>query len=191
MCAHTHTHKHKSSAPSVSSKAACTPEGDQGRFCISFWKRKTVSMSRSRDGMLMKPQKMLFLRTRFPLTSFHFSGSPQRCAWGVYAGEKTRQINWCHWKANEKQQWVMTESGGLLSLLQGNASKTVIGWNENNQMRLCYRAGGSKGGVRCVLSLYWMQAALLCPERCCLLKTGKSFSNGGLLNFVRCWVFSS
>lgn len=177
LCMHTwqthasaNTHSHKSTASSVSSKATRTPEGDQGRFCISLWKRKTVSMSRGRDGMLMKPQKRLFLRARFPSTSFHISGSLRRCAWGVYAGAKTRQINWWHWKANEEQQWVMTESGGLVSLSQGNASNTVIGWNENNQMRSCYRAGGSKRGThgafcprserRPLFSVQWVAAPL-------------------------------
>lgn len=177
VCAHTHT-----SRPAQHQSLQKQPAPlrvIRGRFCISFWKRKTVSMSRGRDGMLMKPQKRLFLRTRFPLTLFRISGSPQCCAWGVYAGEKTRQINWCHWKANEKQQWVMTESGGLVSLSQRNTSNNVIDWNENNQMRSCYRAGARKGGAQCVLSSYWTQAALLCSARCCLT----------LPNFL-CWRYS-
>lgn len=158
MQVQTHTHT-QILASSVSSKAARTPEGDQGRFCISLWKRKTVSMSRGRDGMLMKPQKGLFLCACFPSTPFHISGSPQLCAGGVYAGAKTHHINWWHWKENEQQQWVMRESAGLVSLSQGNASNIVIGWNENNQMRSRYRAGAGKGG-RTVRSV-------LCPVSCC------------------------
>lgn len=147
---HASANTHSHTSPRIISLFKRAIRGD---FAFLSEKGKQSQCPEAKDGMLMKPQKGLFLCACSPSTPFHISGSPQLCAAGVFAGAKTRHINWWHWKANEEQQWVMRESAGLVSLSQGNASNTMIGWNENNQMRSSYMAGAGKGGrtVRSVL----------------------------------------